>query len=169
MKTPVLFSILISTFLGPAPDLCEDPLLDPSGAPISDSSGQTLSRYCEWTGPDAPRLDANICCTIEDSTARCELANSRGYCGAGARLFCEYGAVDDDGVVSCARAYPDACDEGLCVAGPAGEPEPYEVLCCSPGGVCVGVTLETIDDCVGSFVGCDHGIENTDGTVECVG
>jgi hypothetical protein len=55
MKTAIvtLLVSLLQFASAPAPDLCADVYLNTAGEPITDSSGTTLSRFCEWTGPDA--------------------------------------------------------------------------------------------------------------------
>ena len=133
------------------------------------TTGRTLSRYCEWTGPDAPALEANICCTLDGDTAHCELANLRGYCRTGVRMWCSHGEVDSaTGRVSCMQVFPDACDAGLCVQAPPEAPQAWDgVLCCGPGG-CVPVEYGEAGDCDGDFFICEWGMSLPDGTVECL-
>ena len=68
MANSIILSTLLNLF-AISPDLCEVPYLDITGEPCTDSIGQTLSRYCKWTGPDAPTLDADVCCSIEGDDA----------------------------------------------------------------------------------------------------
>jgi hypothetical protein len=70
VKLSIILSTLLSTFAtGGSPDLCDDVFLDAAGDPITDLVGQTLSRFCKWTGPDVPAWDANVCCTFADDAA----------------------------------------------------------------------------------------------------
>jgi hypothetical protein len=68
MKLSIIVTTILNMF-ATSPDLCAEPYLDPYGTPCTDSIGQTRSRYCKWTGPDAPLLDANVCCTIDGDGA----------------------------------------------------------------------------------------------------
>ncbi|HLT35385.1 MAG TPA: hypothetical protein VK034_03845, partial [Enhygromyxa sp.] len=56
--------ILTTTILTTSPDLCGDVYVDENGDPYTDGVGQTWSRFCDWTGPSAPVLDLDVCCTI---------------------------------------------------------------------------------------------------------
>lgn len=168
MEITILITIIASSLISAAPNLCDDARLNAAGEPITDSTGRTLSRYCEWSGPDVPLLEANLCCSLDDAAA-CELANSRGYCTTGARVWCEFGEVDSSsGAVTCYQVFPDACDAGYCVQAPPGAQQgtPPPLLCCGPGG-CVPITMADVDDCAGEFLGCLWGMSNDDGTVEC--
>ena len=91
MKLSIILSTLLSTFATGSPDLCDDVFLDASGDPVTDLVGQTLSRFCKWTGPDAPIWDANVCCTFDVDGAACTRTNSRGGCSTGKRHYCEHG------------------------------------------------------------------------------
>jgi len=176
MKTTMLFLASLLAFIVPAstdsastagsPDLCDDVYLDEDGTPIHDSTGMTLSRYCEWTGPDAPRLDLDVCCELDAAGAACSLPDTRGECSFGDLYWCEYGETSSLGGVVCYQLLPDACEAGYCVAAPTDPPtgEPFEAMCCTAGGC---IHAEVGDDCDGEFVVCEWGITNADGTVEC--
>ena len=164
--TAILLSTFFSTFTGSVPDLCDIPRLAADGSAITDSTGQHLARYCEWTGPDAPVLDSEVCCELDDSGAACSLLDTRGGCSAGERYWCEHGEANALGGVVCYQPLPDACEAGYCVAAPEDPPigEPLEEMCCGAGG-CFPIGL--FEDCDGEFVVCWWGISNADGTVEC--
>ena len=167
MLAHTLFTILTSTLLGGAPNLCDDAYLNAAGEPFADSTGRTLSRYCEWTGPDAPVLESNVCCSVSDDAAYCELANLRGYCAKGTRMWCERGEVDSSsGRVTCMQAFPSVCGAGLCVQAPPDAPQGYnQMLCCTAGG-CVPIEWGDLS-CEGSYLACNWGMSLPDGTVEC--
>lgn len=148
------------------PNLCDDVYLGADGAPLHDSSGVTLARYCQWTGPDAPVLASEICCELDATGAACLLPDDRGRCSSGERYWCDFGEANSFGGVICYQPLPDACEAGYCVAPPAVPPvgEPFESMCCFPGGC---FPIEFGDDCEGEYVACSWGMSNADGTVEC--
>ena len=168
MKITIILTTLLNTFAS-SPDLCAESYLDPSGDPWTDAIGQTLSRYCTWTGPDAPVLDAEVCCNIEADTASCWLPNREGNCKMGSKWYCEHGEELASGVV-CYRPYPDACELGYCVQTPTLPPEVQEdLLCCNPGA-CQGIAPADMMDCEGlggTITWCHDGMSNVDGTVTC--
>ena len=168
MEISILMTITLSSLLSTAPNLCDDAHLNAAGEPITDSTGRTLPRHCEWTGPDAPTLEANVCCSIAaDDSVQCQLANLRGYCSSGARMWCERGEVDSaTGVVTCMQVFPDACDGGFCVQAPPQAPQEDapQLLCCGAGG-CVPIGWG--ENCEGSYAMCSWGMTMADGTVEC--
>lgn len=168
MELLFVFASVINLF-APAPDLCADVHLGPTGAPYADSTGQTLSRYCEWTGPDAPVWDDDLCCTVNRAGARCTATSTTGRCQVGLKMYCEFGEVLASGQVACYQPFPDACEAGQCVRAPAVGPRGQETFlgCCSAGGVCQGVDVSLADGCMGVLFLCDHGFANEDGTVEC--
>lgn len=170
MPLPMLILAGIVQFLTPSPDLCADVHRDATGAPITDSVGQTLSRYCEWTGPEPPAWDDDVCCTIGRRGARCTQTEANGGCRVGLRMHCDYGETLVRGEVVCYQPLPDACEAGLCVQAPtavAGPGQETHVGCCSAGGVCQWATHDTIDQCSGFLVACFWGASNDDGTVDC--
>jgi hypothetical protein len=172
MKLPIILTTILSIFATPSPDLCADVFLDASGHPVMDLVGQTLSRYCEWTGPDAPVWDANVCCTIDADGAACSRISTTGRCMSGTKkMYCEYGAAMAGGGVTCYQPLPDACDAGLCIEAPTIIPVAQMstyIMCCSAGGACQYIEHGTIDNCQGQILSCDLGIINGDETVDCV-
>lgn len=138
-----------------------------------DLVGQTLSRYCEWTGPDAPVWDADVCCTIDDDGAACAPTSSTGRCMSGTKqMYCEHGAAVPGGGVVCYQPFPSMCDAGRCVAPPPIMPEAKTssyVACCTAAGPCHLVEPETGLDCDGQLFSCGYGMSNPDGSVECFG
>ena len=166
MLVHTLLTILTSSLLGAAPNLCDDAYLNAAGEPFADSTGRTLSRYCEWTGPEAPTLESNVC-SITDESADCKLANLRGYCATGTRMWCERGDVDSStGRVTCMQAFPSACEAGQCVQAPPDAPQGYhQMLCCTVNG-CVAVEIGHTG-CEGTYLSCNWGMSLPDGTVEC--
>jgi len=167
MEISIILTTLFSIFANSA-DLCADVHLDAAGQPVTDSLGQTLARFCKWTGPDAPTLDADVCCVIDDGSAGCWLPDANGRCTAGVKRYCKYGEVDSAGGVVCLQPLPDACKAGYCVDAPE-VPPPTEALvaCCMADGCHLITVDEEIFACTGSFVSCSWGQTNTDGTVTC--
>ena len=172
MNISVLLSLFLSTTpTGEAPDLCAEVMRGPDGAEIWDSTGRHLSRYCEWTGPDAPVWDDDVCCEVDDSGATCTSNTSRdGSCSVGSRYSCEYGEQVSTGEVVCYQPLPSMCDAGLCVEAPAVTPPtvaliPF-ILCCGPNGACVWAGYSA-GACEGEILYCFWGMSNEDGTVDC--
>ena len=131
-------SIILTTLLTTlAPDLCADVYTDASGVPYVDAAGQTFARFCEWTGPGAPVLDLEVCCSISGDSATCGLPDSNGRCSTGAKKYCEYGQATSTGAVVCYQPFPSICDFGFCaeVMPPNGGPFEDE-LCCWGDGTC---------------------------------
>ncbi|HLT39392.1 MAG TPA: hypothetical protein VK034_24080 [Enhygromyxa sp.] len=169
-----LATILATILLATNPDLCADVYLDDNGEPYTDAAGQTLSRFCDWTGPDAPVLDLDVCCTISGDNARCSLPNRKGRCSTGSRAYyCEHGEATSTGAVVCYQRFLSACDLGFCGdVLPPGSGPLEDTLCCWGGtGVCT--EIETAVDSVNCSTGggyltyCKQGAQNTDGTVDC--
>jgi hypothetical protein len=174
MKLSIILSTFLSTFATTttAPNLCDDVFLDASDNPVTDLVGQTLSRYCEWTGPDAPVWDADVCCTIDHDGAACSRPSATGHCMTGTKkMYCEHGAATPLGGVTCYQPFPSMCDAGLCIEAPDLIPEAQMgegVVCCTPGGACVYVHNNDVASCYGELLACNYGISNADGTVDCV-
>jgi len=168
MELSAILTTVLNIF-ATSPDLCADVYLDANGQPWTDAVGQTLSRYCRWTGPGAPVLNSDVCCQIEDDLATCVLPNRKGRCSSGSRYFCEYGQVDRTGVV-CLQPFRSACDEGYCVAPPeVPPPTQANLICC--WGNCVLISHNQIDPCHdygGTVLWCWDGVSNADGTVTCL-
>jgi hypothetical protein len=171
MAITTLLTTLLTTFATQSPELCEDVYLDATGAPLTDAFGQTYSRYCEWTGPEAPIWDADVCCTIDDDGAHCSQPLTSGRCETGLKMYCEYGAALGDGGVICYQPFPSMCDAGLCVEAPDSPPPTQAGLaCCSDGGPCYPLADDDILDCIdggGYGIFCHDGMSNTDGTITC--
>lgn len=168
MQLTAILTTVLNIFAN-SPDLCAEVLLDADGQPWTDSLGQTLSRYCQWTGPDAPVLDAEICCDIEDDAAACVLPDPSGGCPLGDRYSCRYGKVIRGGVI-CLQPFPDACELGHCVKAPELLPPTHADLLCCHGSWCVDIPKFTSGDCDdagGEVSWCDFGETHTDGTVTC--
>ena len=150
-----------------APDLCADVYLNPTGDPIKDADGTTLARFCEWTGPEAPVWDRDVCCEVDDYGAFCSTASSSGRCSTGMRMHCDYGEVFSDGVVLCYQPFPSAaCDTGCGDTIQSTEYIQEDVLCCQNGD-CYEWEWENAADCLGDFSGCSAGYLEEDGTVDC--
>ena len=169
MLSTVALTTLLTLFAIDSQDLCADVYLDLTGAPLVDAGGQSVSRYCEWTGPNPPVWDADVCCTIDDDSAACTTVNVDGRCDTGERMYCEYGEEIAGGVV-CYQPFDSACDHGLCVQAPE-EPPPVvaELMCCNGGG-CVPIVPTQIEDCWDSesiILWCNHGETSADGSITC--
>lgn len=159
-------SVSLATSL---PDLCADVYLDPTGAPLQDADGTTLSRYCEWTGPDAPVWAGAVCCSFGTSSAGVSCTaphETRGTCQWGKlKLWCDYGEADGDGAVTCYQPFESACDDGHCIAPPPGTPQEGSTpLCCFAGG-CYELDFE--ESCGGDFQWCSSPYTSGDGTIGC--
>ena len=171
MTLSIVLSTLLSTFSTTVPNLCDDVFRDASGDPITDLVGQTLSRFCRWTGPDAPVLDANVCCTFAADVAKCSTTDRRGNCPSGtAKRYCEHGSVASDGRVTCYQPFPGACEAGWCIEAPEIIPEAQLsqfLMCCSGGGACQYVVSGQGMECQGEILSCDYGYVDEDGSIWC--
>lgn len=170
MKLPIITTLL--QLFAPSPDLCAEPYLDITGTPCTDSIGQTLSRYCEWSGPDVPVLDRDVCCSFAGDSAACWLPASGSGCASGSvARYCEYGDVLTEGAVVCYQPFPSACDLGHCVNAPAQPPDVQaDLICCNAGGcreLAVNVQAWDCEDNGGIVSWCADGFSNVDGTVTC--
>ena len=174
MKLSIILTTLLSTFATTSPDLCDDVFLDAAGDPVTDLVGQTLSRFCKWTGPDVPIWNADVCCTFADNAARCTPTDKRGGCPTSmSKRYCEHGSLGTDGRVTCYQPFPDACEAGWCVEAPENIPEAQLIefmMCCGGGGACQYVTVDTVEDCQGELASCWDGVlidDGGNGLVEC--
>ena len=172
MSFSIILTTILSIFATTTPNLCDEVYVDAAGSPYTDTIGQTLPKYCVWTGPDAPVWDADVCCTIDGDGAACTVPGVEGRCPVGDKLYCEYGARDAVGGVICYQPFPSMCDAGFCIAPPAVPPtnQAMGFACCGPGGVCQPLSDELMGLCEengGTFLPCDNGVENVDGTVDC--
>lgn len=167
MEIAIILTTLFNTF-ATSPDLCAEAYVDSTGRPYEDRLGQTLSRYCQWTGPSAPVLASDVCCTFDGDGAACSLPDSNGRCWSGSRMYCEHGEAIAAGVI-CYQPLPDACEAGFCVQPPSVPPPGMgvHIACCSDGGVCQLADHETVEDCQGQYVVCYYGMQVDEETVEC--
>ena len=171
MELSIILTTLLNTLIA-GPDLCADVYVDATGAPYTDAVGQTWSRFCEWTGPDAPVLDAGVCCGFDGDIATCSLPDSNGRCASGSAAHCRYGEVTSAGEVVCYQPFPSICDYGYCGDSVAPNDVPVgNAICCFSDGTCIEVmTSEDLDTCNegGAYSGwCKYGATNDDGTIDC--
>jgi hypothetical protein len=153
------------------PDLCAEVYVDANGQPSTDAAGQTLSRYCQPAGPDAPVLASDLCCTIAGDEAACVFPDAEGRCSTGSKVYCEYGELTRAGVI-CQQPFPSACEFGFCETVQPPDLGPIEdLICCWSDGSCT--ELEAHPQTVACHEGggytwwCDDGVQNTDGTIDC--
>lgn len=170
MEISIVLTVLLSTFAIESNDLCADVYTGPTGAPYTDLLGQTLPRYCAWTGPNVPVWDSDVCCSIDADGASCTVPDTNGRCSSGLeRKYCRYGEPVLGGFV-CYRPFPDGCEAGHCFDGPPlpeAELAAEFVMCCSEGGACQYVVDNNVGDCLGELLGCEWGLLHEDGQVEC--
>ena len=149
------------------PNLCDDVYLDEDGAPLHDASGRTFSRYCEPTGPRAPKWAAPVCCSFADGESDCTERSATGGCASDqSQMWCDYGERMADNSVSCYQPLPDTCDMGLCVEAPAGATLAYTAaLCCFPDTGCWEVQYG--EYCGGWITFCSSPYSLPEGGVGC--
>ncbi|EDM74782.1 hypothetical protein PPSIR1_11005 [Plesiocystis pacifica SIR-1] len=164
--TATLLALTPITAAGSLPDLCDDVYLDEIGAPITDSKDTKLSRFCEWTGPDAPIWANHVCCAIDGETADCGPTDANGRCTSGMKMWCDYGELTSPGKVTCYQPFPDACDAGFCddLMPPGTQPDKATPLCCY-GGSCYELAIG--EHCGGDFLLCSAPYTTEQGTVGC--
>ena len=165
----ILFTII--SILGiipgdPVLDLCEESVyLDPDGVPLEDADGTRLSRYCTWTGEDAPLWADEVCCELGPDSAYCTPTDLKGGCEAvQVKRWCDFGKFDGE-QVKCLQPFPSACDVIECVAPPTGTPQGAPVPLCCWGGVCYELSFG--EDCGGVISFCQSPYTNEDGSVGC--
>lgn len=140
---------LVSTSAHAYPDLCT-----------------SVSSQCEFTGPDAPVLAANVCWSRTTGTTTLMTSS---ICPNGSYpFFVKYGLVSVTGIVTGLMPLPDACDRpGLCTpsefAPPSGTTS--AAMCCLDGVCWPAVAINTCEG--GEILFCSEGVTNEDGTVEC--
>ena len=171
----ILVTLLLvssSVFANP-PDLCEQDLyLDNDGDPLTDSQGVTLSRDCQWAGPDVPVWADSVCCspgTDDQEGALCSAADgeTKNRCASGTdEYYCKYGELTLEGFV-CYQSFPSACELGACSAVLAPDGGPQEDVICCIGGICYPWDDKNYEDCGGVYTWCNSGYSKVDGTVEC--
>lgn len=160
------------------PDLCDEPVRTVDGGLYEDSTGLTISRWCE-PHTDPPVWGRSVCCSITDE-AYCEPATTAGRCMTGTTRFgCEFGEQIGEQVV-CYQPGPGACEQGFCIDYERGGPEVFvatiweccvpivnDVVCHFAGSTNNGAPPDT--DCGGFFSICQWGQSNLDGTTSCFG
>ncbi|EDM79614.1 hypothetical protein PPSIR1_21339 [Plesiocystis pacifica SIR-1] len=165
---------ILQTFaiLSGVPDLCGELHRDDDGEAYVDALGQVFPRYCQPSGPDAPILDAELCCEIDETSdlAVCDFPDVYDRCTTGERYACEYGEATEAGV-TCYQPFVDACDMGLCLeyVGPPPVEATESLLCCTSQG-CEPLAADVAWTCMeaGGYVTvCADGQTNEDGTVTC--
>lgn len=122
------------------------------------------ARVCEYTGPNAPLLDMDVCLDLSGQV----MLKGSTACSAGSVPFhARYGEVYDAvlGLVVAYTPLADACTvPGLCETVPgdfAGDMEEEEAICC------IGSICWPGSDCGGTLLWCHDGVSNEDGTVTC--
>jgi hypothetical protein len=130
----------------------------------------SIPTACDYTGPDAPKLDVDVC---YGSATGARLKT--GACPTGTWAYhVTHGEVVDPASNEVAAYVPldDACaTPGICVDGP---PPPgaqaFPICCTSAGGTSGGgesCQNWNGSDCGGTLWFCDDGVSNLDGTVSC--
>lgn len=123
---------------------------------------------CEFTGPDAPVLAANVCWSRTTSQAR---LMTGATCPTGSwPYFVKYGVVDPlTQVVTGFVPLEDACSRpGLCQPSEFAPPNTTTAPLCCIGDLCW--PLEGTNMCEGGeLLFCADGVSNEDGTVTCLG
>ncbi|NVB36227.1 hypothetical protein G6O69_38365 [Pseudenhygromyxa sp. WMMC2535] len=158
--------LLPASALASLPDLCDDVYLDEIGAPVTDSEGTRLSRFCQWTGPDAPLWADHVCCSI-GASASCTATDENGRCTTGIKMWCDYGE-QINGEVVCYQPFDDACDRGFCDdLAPSGSDLVYVAPLCCFEHLDACYELSIAEYCGGFFLNCDSPYSNSDGTVGC--
>ena len=168
MTTAII--LLSSLLLAPlAPDLCDDVYLNADNEPITDAYGTTLSRFCEWTGPDAPVWDDDLCCTTGAVGAECTPATLESSCPTGKRMYCEYGELLADSSVVCYQPFPATCESSCGEPAATIQAPDYiqETLLCCYNGNCYDFSPALGDTCPGELSWCYWGYLLEDGTVDC--
>lgn len=120
---------------------------------------------CEYTGPDAPVLAANVCWSRTTLTTR---LMTGGTCPSGSWPYSvKYGVVDPlTGIVTGLVPLDYVCSRpGLCSPGYLAPPTTWEEPMCCGNGECWPYDLGGY--CEGEILLCINGVTNEDGTVEC--
>lgn len=120
---------------------------------------------CEYTGPDAPRLDIDVCLGAQG-----ELTVKTGDCSAGAYPYhLSFGEVIDASIGTVVAYEPLnlACDRpGVCIDDPP-PPGASEFPICCEWGLCVPLGDVPCNSLNSFAYLCDSGVTNEDGTVTC--
>lgn len=126
----------------------------------------SVAGACEWSGPDAPKFDGDVCW---DSTG---LLTAKGTadCQSGSwPYFLAYGEVIDPltGEVQAYAPLDDACTaSSVCVEGPPPPGAQAEPICCE-WGVCVPLDEVPCNSSTSVAYMCSDGVTNQDGSVTC--
>lgn len=128
----------------------------------------SIPDQCDYTGPNAPVLAANVCWSRATSTSR---LMTGATCPSGSYPFSlKYGVVDPlSGIVAGFVPLDDACSRpGLCLPGSFAPPTTTPAPMCCVGDQCwtIEAGLEPLD-CEGEILYCTDGATNDDGTVSC--
>lgn len=120
---------------------------------------------CEYTGPDAPVLVANVCWDRASGITRL----MSGVCPTGSYPYTvKYGLVDPlTLIVTAFVPLDDACSRpGLCSPGYLAPENTWSAaaMCCIDGTCWPHTNLAP---CGGDILICLEGVTNEDGTVEC--
>ncbi len=146
-------------------DLCADVRIGPDGSPITDSYGQTISRFCELTGPTPPVWAADVCCTFGSADdARCKPPTARG-CSVGATMWCEYGEMTG-AEVTCYQPFQDTCEAGFCDVATPTPDVTADLLCCYGTNICYEWG-DNWESCEGMLSFCLAGESHPDGSTTC--
>lgn len=125
----------------------------------------SVPRACEYAGPDAPVLAANVCWNGSTTTLMGSVS-----CPTGSRQFwAEHGSIDPlTGAVEAYIALDDACKHGWCSELSVGTQPPTAEgeVCCHPEPATGACTL-AVTDCAGEILWCENYSSNGDGTVDC--
>ncbi|EDM81457.1 hypothetical protein PPSIR1_39740 [Plesiocystis pacifica SIR-1] len=136
------------------------PVGDPSNVQLRDLCDSTRA-VCEYTGPNAPVLDAAVCL---DGMGTVRLQTTGG-CPLGSVAFhARYGEVYDPGQNLVVAYIPlaNACSQaGLCETAEITPGASAMPICCW-GAICWPGS-----DCDGTLFWCHDGVCNEDGTVTC--
>jgi len=121
-------------------------------------------RACDYTGPDAPMLAANVC---HGSTGTWLMGSE---CPSGTwPYYVKHGEVVDPLTNLIAAYIPldDACPK-LCVDGPPPpDAEPYPMCCTGNTSGGDSTCVSGVHGCTGTVWYCHDGVSNQDGTVTC--
>lgn len=116
---------------------------------------------CDYTGPNAPVLRADVCYNAASGVST--LKGSGACTGGETPYYVEHGEIIDplSSQVASYVALNDACDQGYCSAGSPNGVE--EALCCDGDGNC---TQHVGGTCTGEIVFCADwtGTECSDGS-----
>lgn len=140
-------------------------------APVSDAHATTYRDLCssvlgecEYTGPVAPVLAANVCWSRTTSNAT---LMTGATCPSGSwPYFVKYGVVDPlSQIVTGFVPLNDSCSLGVCLPAEFAPPNTTTAPICCVDGVCWPFASPNCEGMDLSF--CMDGVSNEDGTVTC--